>query len=359
MFESLVDRIHEVSFAPELWPDVLDDLAQLAEARGGALYASNAKGLRWTASPGLHDLVSAYASGGWAARGQRRSRLFGARHAGFLTEHDLYTAEELERDPIYADFLRPRGFGWGAAAAMPMPTGDRIIIGLERDYARGPVERRLLDRLDLLRPHLARSALVAARLQLERARAASEALALIGLPALVLDARGRVLVTNHLVETLSSFLTWRANDGFAFKDARADGLFRQALDALDLDTVAAPRSFVGRGAEGGQMVAHIVPIRRSARDIFIRCAALLLLTPVTPPRAPPEEMLQSLFDLTPAEARVARGLAAGDALEDLAVSGGVSRNTVRSQLRAVMDKTGCNRQAELVALFTGIMTPRG
>jgi DNA-binding CsgD family transcriptional regulator len=82
------------------------------------------------------------------------------------------------------------------------------------------------------------------------------------------------------------------------------------------------------------------------------------MTPVTPPQAPPVELVQSLFDLTPAEARVARGLAAGKTLENIASDASVSLNTVRTHLHHVMEKTGCNRQAEVVALLTGIVPPR-
>jgi hypothetical protein len=60
-----------------------------------------------------------------------------------------------------------------------------LIISLEREYARGPVERTVVERLDELRPHIARSAFLSARLQLERARIASETLATLGLPGLV------------------------------------------------------------------------------------------------------------------------------------------------------------------------------
>ena len=72
------------------------------------------------------------------------------------------------------------------------------------------------------------------------------------------------------------------------------------------------RSFAVRGADtNAAMVAHVIPIRRSARDIFVRCAGVLVMTPVTLPQAPPVELVQSLFDLTPAEARVARSLTGG------------------------------------------------
>ena len=79
---------------------------------------------------------------------------------------------------------------------------------------------------------------------------------------------------------------------------------------------------------------------------------------MTRPQAPPVELVQSLFDLTPAEARVARSLASGKTVEAIATEGGVSLNTVRTHVRHVLAKTGCERQAEVVALLTGIAQPR-
>jgi DNA-binding CsgD family transcriptional regulator len=74
--------------------------------------------------------------------------------------------------------------------------------------------------------------------------------------------------------------------------------------------------------------------------------------------APPVELVQSLFDLTPAEARVARGLAAGKTVDDIAADGGTSANTIRTQVRGVLEKTGCNRQVDIVALLTAISATR-
>jgi len=124
---------------------------------------------------------------------------------------------------------------------------------------------------------------------------------------------------------------------------------------------AAPTlSFAVRAAAtDATLVAHVIPIRRSARDIFVRSAGVLLLTPVTLRTAPSVDLVQSLFDLTPAEARVARSLAAGNTVEDIASSAGVSRTTVRTQVRGVLEKTGCRRQAEVVALLSNIATPSG
>jgi hypothetical protein len=93
---------------------------------------------------------------------------------------DIYTDEELEADPIYRDLLWLAGLGWCAGTLIPAPTGDVLFLSVERERARGPVEAAIIQQLDTLRPHLARSALMSARLQLERARAAAETLSLIG-----------------------------------------------------------------------------------------------------------------------------------------------------------------------------------
>jgi DNA-binding CsgD family transcriptional regulator len=190
-------------------------------------------------------------------------------------------------------------------------------------------------------------------LQLERARIASETLDALGLPALVLNERGKVLAANPLIEALNGCVQWLALDRVSLKDRAADQLLRDAIASIDVAGCTTVRSFPVRdtGADT-MMVAHVVPIRLSARDIFVRCAAVLVLTPVTLPRAPPVELVQSLFDLTPAEAHVARSLSAGETVETIASLGGVSLNTVRTQLRCVLEKTGCHRQAEVVALLS-------
>jgi DNA-binding CsgD family transcriptional regulator len=373
MDPELLDRIYESSFVPELWPRVLGELALIIDAPLASLYILNREGTqwiaspgaklnregtRWAVSPGAKENAQRVVQEGWLGRGQFAVRLFAARHAGFFTEFDLFTPDELDLEPIYRDFMRPGGFGWGAGMALPLPTAEKIFLALNRRYELGPVEPALVQKLDELRPHLARSALMSARLQLERARIASETLALLGLPALVLDEKGKVLAANRLIEALTGHVQWRAHDRVSLNDRAADNLLREAIAAIDV-AGGAVRSFPVRdtGAEA-MMVAHVVPIRLSARDIFVRCAAALVLTPVTLPQAPPVELVQSLFDLTPAEARVARSLASGKTVEDIATDRGTSTNTIRTHVRGVLEKTGCNRQADIVALLTAISSTR-
>jgi DNA-binding CsgD family transcriptional regulator len=358
--QELIDNIYECAFAPD-WPKLLGQLSPLVGGLGGFLFSFNPQVgvLRWLASDRVRPDFAAYTSEGWIMRDARSLRMQSGPSGGFLTEDDIFTGDELENDPTYQAFYRPRGLGRTLITAVFPPMGDRLIVGIEREYSAGPAGPPLVQRLNDLRPHLARSMLMSARMQLERARVATETLALIGLPALVLDENGRVMAANDLIEALNGRIRWLARDRVSLADGRADTLLRQAVTTLGNDNAPTTRSFPVRGDDAqAAMVAHLIPVRGAARDILSHCAGVLVLTPVSLPAAPPVELIQSLFDLTPAEARVARNLAAGETLEEIAVATGLSRNTIRSQLRGALDKTGSRRQAELVALLGGIASWR-
>ncbi|WP_238297673.1 helix-turn-helix transcriptional regulator, partial [Methylobacterium soli] len=300
--------------------------------------------------------VEAFLAGGWAQRNTRTPRVLEAQHAGFLLEEDVYSREEIAQDPIIQDFLRPRGLGWATATAFPMPTGDTLVFSIERRHADGPVPREAVAVLDGLRPHLGRAALLSARLQLERARAAVEALALLGLPAGIVTHNAKLQSANDLLQALMPRIVRDGRSRVAFSDPRADALLARALAGgagRSARSIPIPAS-----GEDPATVAHLVPVRGAARDIFAGSAALLALTPVVPGQVPGAELLQGLFDLTAAEARVARGIAEGATIAGLARGQGVLEATVRSQVKAAFAKTGVSRQVDLARLLSGLVVTR-
>lgn len=66
-----------------------------------------------------------------------------------------------------------------------------------------------------------------------------------------------------------------------------------------------------------------------------------------------EPVLCQLYDLTPAEARVARMMVNGGAPREIAEQSNTSVHTVRNQIKSVFNKTGAARQAELAILLLG------
>ena len=353
MTDDLVDRIYECAVAPELWPDVLDALSQIVTARGGLMFSSR-QTLSWTASEAVREVFDTYVRDGWFKRCSRRPCLMSRSDPSFFREQDFWSLDQLEQEPIYRDFFRPRGLGWSAGTALRIPTGDDIVFSVERDFETGPIGVEEVDRLNGLRPHLARAALVTARLGRQRATGALEALTALGLPAVLLGPDGTALEANAEAETLTDLIGFGAGRRVRLLDRSAEARRVAALEAVETGERDVPASFLIRDAEGRPTrVGHLVPVRRTAQDIFGGAAALMVLTPAAGDRAPSQALLRTLFDLTPAEARVAQGVAVGRSPEQIAHEAGVAITTVRTQLRRVLEKTGCTRQAEAAALLAG------
>jgi DNA-binding CsgD family transcriptional regulator len=352
----IVDRIYEASVIPDLWVDVLDRISAIADCDGGILIAADpSKNVRAVSSECLSPMLRAFIEEGWMHQNIRAARLAPLNYSGFVVDLDIVTPEEAETDPLYVNCLRKFGGGVGTGTVIPAPTGDVIIFNIERSYRKGFVDRRVLRELDALRPHLARSALLSVRLGLERARAMTEALGRIELPAAVLTADGRVLATNALLDGMQTRFVFGAGGRLLISHRPANELFQAALGKSGpgdpgLQTYSIPIPALD---DVEPSVAHLVPLRRQARDIFNGAAYLLVVTTITTPSAPPTHILHGLFDLSPAEAKVAQSLFEGQTVEEIAIANSLSRETIRKQLKAVLTKTGTNRQSELVGLLSG------
>lgn len=353
--ERLTDRIYEAAALPELWQSVLADFAALAGAKDSVLIAARGTTFsRWiVSSPEFAELVQAHSE--QFPTNERTRRLLAARHAGFITDTDVLTQAEIDVEPVFQEFLIPRGYGSGVATAIFAPSGDAFIVHAECEGVKGPVTRETVARLDRLRPHLARAALLSARFELERVTAAAKALELVGLPAAVVAQSGRTLAANGLLADLMPDVVQDRPSRLALADTAADALLRGALDHLaSAPNEAAVRSIPIRAAKGRPpIIVHLVPVRGAAHDIFARGAAILVATPVVPKDVPTADVVQGLFDLTPAEAKLAALVAAGHAPREASLKLGVTEETARTTLKRVLAKTGLHRQADLVGLLRG------
>lgn len=359
-FQQLTDQIYEAAAVPDLWPGVLANLSKLADGSGGLLFTANLDRMKWTASPDIYPLFDEFIRDGWMAINPRPRRLGAVPPAGFVRDSDYFTEAEMETDPVYTGFYRKRGLGYAAGTIVNVPSGDAIIFSFERAWAKGPVEPRVVELYDQLRPHLARAALLGARLGLETARAMTQALAQVGLPAAVLKGAGRLYAANPLFEALMPALCYDRPARLTFGDPAIDTLFANGLEAQKrMPAGTGPVCSIPVPARDDQvpLIIHLLPVRRAAGDIFSHASSLVIVTPVDRGAVPTAEVVAGLFDLSPAEARIARGIAEGHTVEAIAVTAGVSRETVRTQLKAVLAKTGMSRQSDLVALLGGLRLP--
>ncbi|HLH91496.1 MAG TPA: helix-turn-helix transcriptional regulator [Xanthobacteraceae bacterium] len=350
---ALIDTIYEASCAPENWPQVLDALARACDAAGALLVVAMRDDLRWAASPAIAKTVATLVARGELGRDGRSVRFVARREPKFHTDLDVFTPEEVEREPFYAQVLRPHGLGWCASTTIRSPCGETIVFSIEKPHHKGVVDRHAVALLDRLRPHLARAALLSARVGLERAHANVDALETIGLPAAALTAHGRAVATDARLKACAPAITLGAEQRLHFSNNAAQSLFVEALAALQTPSGAGTgRSIPIAGHQDRPpMIAHLLPLRGCARDIFAEAVALMFVTPVTRQEAPQVEVIEALFDLTPTEARVAGAVVEGKSVAAIARAQGVTQNAVRMHLKSIFAKTGVGRQAELVSLL--------
>lgn len=357
--DTLEERIYEAAIVPDLWPQVLEELSVISGGVGGVLFSVTQTGSHWTASPGIYEAMTRFVNEGWYRLNSRQTIGFAkglANEPRFVSEADMFEGDAYLTDPIYTDFFYPNGLGFHAGTVVSLPQGDSIILSVERSFAQGMMEPDAVERLTGLRPHLARSAMMAARLSFERARTAVETLSLLGLPAAALSDGGRVRIANGLFHDEKHLWTTRGEDRLALFDQRAARLFEAALQSASLTRGGQSLALQSRDGEA-RAVLHLVPVRLSARDLFGGAAALAVMTKVEGPQVAPTALLKALFDLTAAESSLAADLATGLSLDDIAARTGKGIETLRSHLKRVREKTGCRRQAELVSLLVRLVPP--
>lgn len=356
----LIDAIYEAALLPELWPSVLDGVAATGGSSGATIFTVADQTGRWVGNDAVHEAMTRFVAEGWIARNERGRRTVAVGEPRFVTDLDLFTATEIENDPLYRDFLRPAGFGWGAGTVVRSLTDDLIAITVERAQALGPLSREEVMRLDELRPHLARAALMASRLKLQKARTAVDILSALRLPAAAVSASGRLVVANAEFAALIPSVVLDVAGRLAFASPTANRAARDVFgdgDRTPSQGVSFPLKPWGALAAS---IVHMLPLVRDCRDIFAAAHRLVFITGTGAGAGGDPGVLEGLFDLTPAEARVTRAVLAGGSVAEIARTSGLSAGTVRAQLKVVFRKTGTRGQVDLVRLLAGALAlPRG
>lgn len=351
----LTDRIYEAAFVPEFWSDVLGMLGGLSGSPSGSFFVfDDIKPIRFEATELVYAINESFCSTGLWRQSQRIPYYQQNPMTGFVIGQEYYPADFLDADSSYVE-RRKLGLEGHAGTIIPMPTGEMIAIAIEKWAGDGPFTADDIDKLDIYYSHLARAGLMAARLGLEQARATASALQAIGLPAAVMSSSGRVKATNKLFDEMGAMFLPVAFGGMAIADPAANQLFQQAIVAVGTDTGGAVRSIpVKAKGDDPPVIIHVLPLRRSAHDIFSGADIIVAATAVSPSAlVPTPTILTGLFDLAPSEARLAVALTQGRALKAFASEAGITFSTARKYLDRIYLKTGTHRQSELVALLKG------
>lgn len=349
----VIGRIYEAAAFPERWPGVLHAIGGMFGARGGNLIRSSATGLVMFSSPDLAEITREFDRQGWNAQNSRVERLLArCGHPGFLADSHIHTDEEIATLPMYTEFLAPRGAAAGAATVVQGAANDGLMVAIEM-FPSHEASRRAVLELDLLRPHIARSAVMGGLIQESRAATLIEAFDTVGLAIALLQSDGKVVAVSHAFAEEASELVSDTPSRLRMVDEESDRRFAAALHNLAHGGAGASVALRDRD-KIGSAVLHVIGARRDARDLFSRVTVFAVLSRPGNTQLPAADIVATLFDLTPAEARIARGIAEGLTPAELAERLGVSSETVRVQLKRVFSKTSTRRQSELALLLAGL-----
>lgn len=348
----LIELVYEAAFVPERWNLVLQHASDLsASASAQVFFFSQANPPRGTTLENLRPLFDKFIKGDMWKFCDSVQKMCAVQPASFVRVDDFLTPEEIERDPARI-MLREFGIGAHLCSAISMPTGELATFVFQKWTKDGSHSQDEIDRLDALRPHLARAGLVAGRLRMERAEATASALNLMGLPAAVLSSGGKVIATNRRLERLDTVFLPVAHGGLAIAERDANHLFQDAVTDIGGSASTARSIPVPPIGVGGALVVHLLPLKRAAHDIFGGADILVLATPITPSAlVPSASLLNALFDFTPAEARLAADLASGLTLAQSAAKRGVTTKSARTYLERIFHKTGTHQQSQVVAMI--------
>lgn len=204
----------------------------------------------------------------------------------------------------------------------------------------------------LIRPHFTRALHLNRDLGRQRHQSALFAQLLerfpLGLGLLVRE--GEILQQNRQFdELLHHDRRLRLKDGkLAFSDAQTQQHWRDALARLSAgEETSAVVPISDNGAS--PLSALLLAYRREeeAPGATVPTILLCLAAPGLLGQAAETDLAQ-LFQLTKAESRLLAALVNGYSIEDYADEAGLSRNTLRSQMKSLFRKTGTNRQEEVV-----------
>ena len=243
--------------------------------------------------------------------------------------------------------LHSRKLRWTLGGAFLQGPHRATVLTLYRRPDSPPFEQRTEDLLGGLLAHVDRAWNGAARTEQQAAslRIAAGALQHVPVACVVTDAAGRCLESNECFRSLSQPLPFQLVSGrVRFKQTDWQSRWDEALRTVDATGLGCTLDALGAGDAAWTVTLKPLPAQREN----------VILATFAPPAAGAAESLQLLetrSKLTRAEQEVMAGLLKGLQAKTIAVYRGASVHTVRSQIMAILGKTGYSSQKELIASF--------
>jgi len=379
--DQIIDAIYDAASGEGSWHEFGDRLSLFAKAQKVSLNLRRPDGGYDNIS-----LLEDEAWGDYAAYYHKIDPFRGSIARGQLAAEgvgqfgsDIVPDEEFLKGEYYADFAAR--FGHRHSITARFGQGDAAMIGILRNEAAGEFSQNELQQVQRVLPHIKRGLRLYQSLQPElEPQLYQEALDASPLAIFLVDGTLQVRFANvaaiQLATEAPEMMRMTRQGTMAIDGLRLD--LRDRVEATRL------RGLVGSVLSGG--AGGSMQLRTWAEDEGASCQVAMLVSPV-PSRlaarpggdgpagrangiamliarklvmqqAPKESMLIDIFHLSPGEAAVGVALLGGASAEQVAQRRGVSADTVRRQIRLLLEKSGARnlRDFERIIATLAVMS---
>jgi DNA-binding CsgD family transcriptional regulator len=368
----LIGDIYDASLDPSLWPRALEKTCRYVEGMSSTLGShhptegSARYHFEWGNDPHYARLYSeTYVK----LSPMLVPTLLHAQVGDVLGVADLIPYDEFLASRFYKEWAAPQGIVDAVSVPLDRSATSFAVIVVNRHKRHGQIDEATRRRMAVLAPHFRRAISVGKAIEHHKIEAATLADTLDGLAAgtFLVDASGRIVHANTPGQAMLA--AGEILNGSGGRLSAPEPLGSQALhDAF----AAADAGDTAVGAKGVAVpltpgdaepwIAHVLPLtsgmRReagarhaAAAAVFVHKAALDLACPMV--------TMAELYRLTRAEVRVLMAIVEIGGVPEIAPVLGISETTVKTHLQRIFDKTGTNRQADLVKLVAGFTSPLG
>jgi DNA-binding CsgD family transcriptional regulator len=284
------------------------------------------------------------------------AKAFAARGAGsgdVSLGPEIVPERDLRASEVYNDFFRRVGMFHIVGTLTPLGgTAGWLAVTMHRPETSPAFDERDRQAVAAVLPALRRLLRVQHELRAATgaAQASLTALAAYATPALAVDRYGRILFANPLAAALLHArrgLTSQAGYCVTVADTDAD-----ALLALIRQAASGSGRLLRLQAKPGEAPITLLACRPA--DAGGGVVLLLMLDPAAQRQNATAMLLQTLHALTLAEAEVAEAAARGASAAAIAAARGTAEATVRSQLRAALEKMQAPNLRALTALVAAL-----
>lgn len=369
-YDDCVKSLYRAGAGSIPWGEALDSIARLFDAwnahamgvnpNNGVMQFSHEGGA--PPAQGTLEYISK-----WHRFDPRAAQAMATPPGQWIHCHELFDDDYVANSPFYRDFLIPYGMRYVSGVRYVVSPDLWVVFSVSRGVGRLPLNEAERETLRRLGEHMevALSLQTTTKVAMQAAFAGYVVLRKLHYAVLVMTEDRTVLFSNDAAEHLmakGSILVTHGRLVLRDKAENADltigmkqAQLHQTLNQASPEP-GRPASLVrcGRSLRNEAALIHLSVIEPAESMGAFGSATTTVVTFFVGSEGTRLDpfVVGYAYNLTPAESRVAVGVAEGLTVDSIAENNGTSVLTVRSQLKSACAKIGVSRQAELTKLLS-------